>query len=66
MEYVNSLIAEEKERVTAGPKNSGKNYLLSHADEEMREYFEDVRLGKIRLDETETDRNSSGKKNKKR
>ena len=66
VEYVNSLIAEEKERVTAGPKNSGKNYLLSHADEEMREYFEDVRLGKIRLDETETDRNSSGKKNKKR
>jgi hypothetical protein len=45
------LIAEEKERVTTGPKNSGKNYLLSHADAEMREYFEDVRLGKVRMDE---------------
>ncbi|MBQ2250169.1 MAG: NYN domain-containing protein, partial [Lachnospiraceae bacterium] len=51
VEYVNALIAEEKERVTTGPKNSGKNYLLSHADAEMREYFEEVRLGKIRLDE---------------
>ena len=50
MEYVNALIAEEKERVTAGPKNSGKNYLLSHADKEMREYFEEVRLGKVKLD----------------
>ena len=50
VEYVNALIAEEKERVTTGPKNSGKNYLLSHADAEMREYFEDVRLGKVRLD----------------
>jgi len=66
VEYVNALIAEEKERVTTGPKNSGKNYLLSHADEEMREYFEDVRLGKIRLDEKTTGNNSSGKKNKKR
>ncbi len=66
VEYVNALIAEEKERVTTGPKNSGKNYLLSHADEEMREYFEDVRLGKIRLDEKNTGSNSSGKKNKKR
>ena len=51
VEYVNALIAEEKERVTTGPKNSGKNYLLSHADAEMREYFEDVRLGKVRMDE---------------
>ena len=50
VEYVNALIAEEKERVTTGPKNSGKNYLLSHADKEMREYFEDVRLGKIKVD----------------
>ncbi len=51
VEYVNALIAEEKERVTTGPKNSGKNYLLSHADAEMRAYFEEIRLGKIRLDE---------------
>ena len=49
VEYVNSLIAEEKERVITGPKNSGKNYLLSHADKEMQEYFEDVRLGKVKL-----------------
>ena len=46
---MNSLIAEEKERVITGPKNSGKNYLLSHADKEMQEYFEDVRLGKVKL-----------------
>ena len=51
VEYVNALIAEEKERMTTGPKNSGKNYLLSHADEEMREYLEDVRLGRIQMSE---------------
>lgn len=65
VEYVNALIAEEKERVTTGPKNSGKNYLLSHADEEMQEYFEDVRLGKIRLDEPKQNwnkRNAKGGK----
>jgi len=54
VEYVNALIAEEKERVTTGPKNSGKNYLLSHADEEMQEYFEDVRLGRIQMSEPKT------------
>lgn len=50
VEYVNALIAEDKERVTAGPSKSGRNYLLSHADEEMQAYFEEVRLGKITLD----------------
>ncbi len=49
VEYVESLIAEEKAKLTEGPTGSGKNYLLSHADEKMREYFEDVRLGKISL-----------------
>ena len=46
VEYVESLIAEEKEKLTRGPEKSGKNYLLSHADEEMQEYFEEMRLGK--------------------
>ncbi len=50
VEYVEGLIAEEKVKLTTGPTKSGKNYLLSHADEKMQEYFEDVRLGKIRLD----------------
>lgn len=50
VEYVNALIAEEKERVTASPSKSGKNYLLSHADEEMQAYFEEVRLGKKTFD----------------
>ena len=48
MDYVESLIAEEKERLTTGPERSGKNYLLSHADENMREFLEDVRLGKVK------------------
>ena len=54
VEYVESLIAEEKVKLTEGPARSGKNYLLSHADEEMQEYFEEVRLGKIRMDSAET------------
>ena len=48
VDYVESLIAEEKERLTTGPERSGKNYLLSHADENMREFLEDVRLGKVK------------------
>ena len=48
VEYVESLIAEEKERLITGPERSGKNYLLSHADEDMREFLEDVRLGKVK------------------
>lgn len=49
VELVENMIAEEREKLTLGPENSGKNYLLSHADEEMQEYFEDVRLGKTEL-----------------
>ncbi|MCI7795641.1 MAG: TetM/TetW/TetO/TetS family tetracycline resistance ribosomal protection protein [Lachnospiraceae bacterium] len=45
IEYVNRLIAEEKDRRTSVGK-SDKNYLLSHADEDMRAYLEQVRLGK--------------------
>lgn len=45
VDYVNSLIAEEKEKISLAGKG-GKNYLLSHADGETREYLEDVRLGK--------------------
>ena len=69
VEYVESLIAEEKIKLTAGPSRSGKNYLLSHANEEMQEYFEDVRLGKIRLDEDNTKpagNHGQGNKNKKK
>ncbi|MBE5971312.1 MAG: GTP-binding protein [Lachnoclostridium sp.] len=51
VEYVESLIAEEKEKLTTGPTKSGKNYLLSHADKEMQEYFEEVRLGKKSFEE---------------
>ena len=68
VEYVESLIAEEKVKLTAGPSRSGKNYLLSHANEEMQGYFEEVRLGKIRLDEEGTNSNGDpgrgGKENK--
>jgi len=45
VEYVNGLIAEEKARLSTNGK-SGKNYLLSHADQDTREYLENVRLGK--------------------
>ncbi len=42
-------IAEEKERRTG----SGKNYLLSHADGEVAEYLEKMRLGKEPQGKTE-------------
>ncbi len=45
VEYVNQLIAEEKGKIKERQR-SGKNYLLSHAGEETREYLEKVRLGK--------------------
>lgn len=45
VEYVNQLIAEEKGKIKERQR-SGKNYLLSHASEETREYLEKVRLGK--------------------
>lgn len=62
VEYVNGLIAEEKVRVTTGPKNSGKNYLLSHADKEMQEYFEEVRLGKVKTSPQQDDQKPDKKK----
>lgn len=46
VEYVNRLIDEEKGKLKEGPGKSGKNYLLSHADHETKEYLEEVRLGK--------------------
>ncbi len=46
VEYVNRLIDEEKKKLREGPGRSGKNYLLSHADHETKEYLEEVRLGK--------------------
>ncbi len=45
VEYVNQLIAEEKGKIKERQR-SDKNYLLSHAGEETREYLEKVRLGK--------------------
>lgn len=42
VERVGRLIREETERLTGG-----KNYLLSHADEEIKRYLEQVRLGEI-------------------
>lgn len=45
VDYVNSLIAEEKGKLKTQQK-SGKNYLLAHADGETREYLEQVRLGR--------------------
>lgn len=41
-ERVNALISEEKSRLTG----TGKNYLLSYAEGETKEYLENVRLGK--------------------
>ena len=41
---VESLIADEQGRLKSQQRN-GKNYLLSHADGELREYLETVRLG---------------------
>ena len=46
VEYVNRLIEEERGKLKEGPGKSGKNYLLSHADHETKEYLEEVRLGK--------------------
>ena len=46
VEYVNRLIDEEKGKLKEGPGKSGKNYLLSHADHETKEYLEEVRLGR--------------------
>ncbi|MBQ7797007.1 MAG: TetM/TetW/TetO/TetS family tetracycline resistance ribosomal protection protein [Lachnospiraceae bacterium] len=66
VEYVESLIAEEKVKLTTGPARSGKNYLLSHADEEMREYFEDIRLGKIKAEPEDAPKNGQNHKNKKK
>lgn len=67
VQYVESLIAEEKVKLTTGPTGSGKNYLLSHADEEMREYFEDVRLGKIKIEpEIDSEKGQHNKKNAKK
>ncbi len=50
VDYVNRMIAEEKEAATSAPGKRAHNYLLSHADEEMREYFEDVRLGRVKME----------------
>ena len=44
VDYVESLIADEQGRLKSQQRN-GKNYLLSHADGELREYLETVRLG---------------------
>lgn len=44
VDYVESLIADEQRRLKSQQRN-GKNYLLSHADGELREYLETVRLG---------------------
>ncbi len=57
IEYVESLITEEKGKLTAGPSKSGKNYLLSHADEELQAYFEKVRLGLIQSGHDSKDKN---------
>ena len=47
VDYVESLIADEQGRLKSQQRN-GKNYLLSHADGELREYLETVRLGNSR------------------
>ena len=44
VDYVESQIADEQGRLKSQQRN-GKNYLLSHADGELREYLETVRLG---------------------
>ena len=44
VDYVESLIADEQGRLKSQQRN-GKNYLLSHANGELREYLETVRLG---------------------
>lgn len=46
VDYVESLIADEQRRLKSQQRN-GKNYLLSHADGELREYLETVRLGNV-------------------
>ena len=44
VDYVERQIADEQGRLRVQQKN-GKNYLLSHADGELKEYLETVRLG---------------------
>ncbi len=47
VEWVGEQIRQEQERLHAPvPGASGKNYLLSHADKELNQYLEDVRLGR--------------------
>ena len=44
VDYVERQIADEQGRLRVQQKN-GKNYLLSHADGELKEYLETIRLG---------------------
>ena len=47
VEWVREQIRQEQERIHAPVSGgSGKNYLLSHADKELNQYLEDVRLGR--------------------
>lgn len=50
VDFVNRMIAEEKEKLKSAGK-SGKNYLLSHAQGDTREYLEQVRLGDLEADD---------------
>jgi predicted RNA-binding protein with PIN domain len=47
IERTSRLISEDKEQL----KKPGKNYIFSQIDQELAQYLEDIRLGKISVDE---------------